>query len=176
MFKQLMMPSEALNRAFDLSEAQLETSRRLPARDVARSLHGFKVSNLGLLLPAETVSELFQDLAYCRLPNTPDALVGMANVRGDIVPLFDLNELFGMPAGGKHHWRFLIVRNEDEETVGIRVEGLPTRLTLSARNKLKTLPPLPEPLRPYVRACYQLDDIWVEWDIFGCFSQLSKQK
>ena len=175
MFKQLMLPSEALNRAFDLSEEQLETSRRLPAGDAARPLHGFKVGNLGLLLPTNTVSELFQDLAYCRLPNTPAALVGMANVRGDIVPLFDLNKLFRMPAGGKHHWRFLIVRNEDEEAVGIRVEGLPTRLTLSTRNKLKTLPLLPESLRPHVRACYQLDNIWVEWDIFSCFGQLSRQ-
>jgi twitching motility protein PilI len=171
MDNQLMMPSQALNRAFDLPDAKVEL---VPSEQVAHSLHGFTVGNVGLLLPAETVSELFYDLAYCQLPNTAGVLVGLANVRGDIIPLIDLNELFGISAGDKVHWHFLII-GAGEDAVGFRVEGLPTRVTLSARNKLKTMPPLPELLRPYVRGCYQLDGIWLDWDVFGCFANLTEQ-
>jgi chemotaxis signal transduction protein len=169
----LMTPSQALNKTFDLPDEPLLPLEEAPTANVVRSLHAFTVGNVGFLLPAETVSELFYDLAYCRLPNTPPTLLGMANVRGDIIPLFDLNELFGIAADPNVHWHVLVIGN-GEEAVGIRVTNLPTRVMLSAQNRLKTLPPLPENLRPYIRACYQLDGIWVDWDITACLTHSVK--
>lgn len=169
MDKQLMMPSQALNRSFDLPDEPIKPTEEVQAEDVVRSLHAFTVGNLGFLLPPETVSELFYDLAYCSLPNTPPTLVGMANVRGDIIPLFDLHELFDIPADSNVHWRFLVF-GDGEEAVGIRIGSLPTRVMLSGQNRLKSLPPLPEALRPHVRACYQLNGIWVDWDIAACLT------
>lgn len=174
MDRQLLEPSRALARTFALPDDQLGELLPRPAEDVVRSLHGFRVGNIGLLLPEETVCELFHELAYCRLPNTSAALVGMANVRGDIIPLLDLNHLFGIPASEGVRWRFLVV-GTGEKALGIRIEGVPTRLNLSAENKLKILPPLPEPIRPHVRACYRLDGIWVDWDIFAAARECAAQ-
>ena len=169
MDEHLMLPSQALQRTFDLPDESISSLDSSPVEDAERSLHGFKVGNLGFLLPAETVSELFDDLAYCHLPNTAASLVGMANVRGDIIPLFDLYELFGLETCNDDHWRYLTI-GSGEEAVAIRVGNLPTRVVLSEQNRLKTLPPMPQTLRPYVRACYQLEGVWVDWDITACLA------
>lgn len=175
MDKQLIKPSQALNKTFDLPDEQTPSYEENSAEDVERSLHAFTVGNMGFLLPAETISELFDNLAYCRLPNTPPALVGMVNVRGDIIPVFDLYELFGIAAERDVQWRFLVI-GTGEEAVGVRIGSLPFRIMLSAQNRLKALPPLPETLRPYVRACYQLNGVWIDWNITDCLIHLVDAK
>ncbi len=47
-------------------------------------------------IDAESVREILEVIPITRVPNAPDAVFGLINVRGSIVPLADLRVLFGM--------------------------------------------------------------------------------
>lgn len=173
MDKQLPPPSSVLTRTFELPSGPTAAYGPAARAQPASARHGFRVGSLGLLLPEGTIGELFNELAYCRLPNTATALLGMANKRGDIIPVFDLYGLSGVSSEASAQWRILVV-GADEDAVGLRIDGLPTRMILGAEDQLKTIPPLPAWIRPYARACYRKDGFWVDWDLFEGLMRLSR--
>lgn len=50
----------------------------------------------GLLLPVGTSAEILRATRICSMPNTPPWSVGLANVRGNVVPVFDLLRYFSL--------------------------------------------------------------------------------
>jgi purine-binding chemotaxis protein CheW len=48
-------------------------------------------------LPVETVREILDMCEISKLPNAPDQLLGMIDVRGTAVPVIDLRTKFGLP-------------------------------------------------------------------------------
>ncbi len=162
---ELISPSEALNGQFELAEAGDESAAAPHESSTFRG-HAFTVANIGMLLPSELVSEVADDLPLCKLPNTPGWLHGMVNLRGNMVPLFNLNHVFGIERDKNARQRMLFIRLDDE-WVGVLVDELPVRVALSPEDGLEQTPSLPEALEPYVRACYRTDQLWVDWDIDG---------
>lgn len=49
-------------------------------------------------LPAEHVSEVIHVPAVARVPQGPTALIGIANLRGTVLPVASLREMLGLPA------------------------------------------------------------------------------
>ena len=72
-----------------MPEATADTSavRRFLTFRLARTLYA---------LPAEFVSEVIQIPAAARVPQSPPALLGLANLRGTVLPLVGLRELLGL--------------------------------------------------------------------------------
>jgi len=168
-----MAPSEALSGQFDLQDVDNSLDART---DEANKLHthAFVVGDFGLLLPPDSVAEVTGDLTVCRLPNTPEFLLGMVNLRGNIVPVFDMFSLLGVEKNESGDSRQLIVRI-DEEWVGVDIQELPTRIMLENDEKLTQYPALPAALQPWVQTCYRKDRLWVEWDLKGFFASLAKR-
>ena len=48
-------------------------------------------------LPVETVREILDMCEISKLPNSPQQLLGMIDVRGTAVPVIDLRTKFGLP-------------------------------------------------------------------------------
>ncbi len=171
----LMLPSQALNRRFELSEAGVEPNRSTATvQPKTFTSHAFSIGNIGLLIPRAVMSEVSEDLSLCRLPNTPAWLPGMANLRGNIVPVFDLYDLMDIHREATHDRKVLIIGIK-EEAVGLLIDELPTRVTLTTQDRLAENPPLPGALQPFVRACYLTDQIWVDWDVDGFFSSTGER-
>ena len=74
----------------------------------------------------EHVSEIQRVPSMTRLPNTPDWLMGVSNLRGEVVSIVDWRAFFDMPeAGVNPHRRVLILRSLQEELrVGVIVDKL----------------------------------------------------
>ncbi len=88
-----------------------------------------------------------------RVPGAPSRLVGLANLRGEILPVFDLLRVLGRDAevGDSPH---LIVLGAGAPEVGILAQSLDGVLRLQER-ELRALPnpsSLPEPVAPGVTA------------------------
>jgi len=162
---ELISPSAALKGHFELAEAGDEAANTAGDQTTFQG-HAFTVANIGMLLPPELVSEVTDDLPLCKLPNTPGWLHGMVNLRGNMVPLFDLNQVFGIDRNRNARQRMLFIRLDDE-WVGVLIDDLPLRVTLSGEHRLQQVPSLPKALEPFVRACYRTDQLWVDWDIDG---------
>ena len=157
-----LSPSEALTRFVPQQQ-----TRQPGACDVARIRFGFRVGNIGLLVPTGMLSELVEETEVYPLPTTPVWFPGLINLRGSLVPVFDLKKLFNLeePGGEKPN---LLVLNAGAEAVSVLIDGLP--LSLDTNRRVEQIPPLPEILREHSHAVYVRErEIWVDLDFDGLF-------
>lgn len=138
--------------------------------------HAFVLGELGLMLNTKEMAvEVVDDLGFCRLPNTANWLMGMANRRGNMVPIIDLGSLLGLEEKQLNTKQKFLIAGQKDAAVGIPINRLPVRLVLDEDDLLTAIPPMPERLHPHIRACYEKDErIWVDWDIPGFFQTVCK--
>jgi purine-binding chemotaxis protein CheW len=55
------------------------------------------LDEMRLALPLDSVVEVLPAMAYAPLPTAPEVVLGVANVRGDTLPLLDLRTRLGVP-------------------------------------------------------------------------------
>jgi purine-binding chemotaxis protein CheW len=65
--------------------------------DASKSLVGFLVGDVHYALPVAGVREIAVPLRMVELPHAPPAVVGVADYRGEVVPVIDLRARFGHP-------------------------------------------------------------------------------
>lgn len=172
---QLISPSQALTQAFVLPKVSADPGRPSAAAQARSSVvagYGVRVGNIGLLLPNGVASRLveMEDIHICRLPTAPSWLLGMANLDGNTVPMFDLEQLLGLSREAPTT-KFLII-GSGEAAAGITLSGRPERVRWSSEQKMTRNPPLPEMMQAHVKNCYRSDKVWVELD-FEAFFQAS---
>ncbi len=157
-----LSPSEALTRFVPQTQAQLPQ-----ARQSASVRFGFRVGEIGLLVPMGMLSELVEQSDIYPVPTTPAWFPGLINLRGDLVPVFDLTQLFNMQGSDAQKSKLLVL-NTGAEAVSVLIDGLPQALDIS--RYVKQSPPLPEMLQEHNQAVYVQDqDIWVDFDFDAFF-------
>lgn len=82
---------------------------------------------------SETVAEAIGYLPVTPLPFVPDWLTGIANLRGDIIPVADLRKLWKKPATDSAKGKFLVLRSEKNwQTAAFVVDKLSEMITLTS--------------------------------------------
>jgi twitching motility protein PilI len=165
-----LTPSEALNRPINRQSdplarntQQLETMRRL----------GFMIGNIGLLIGEHAISELTEPKQICAVPNTASWLLGLINLRGNLVPVFDLNMLLNIERKQQKK-RMLLILGSGEYAGSILLEELPIHLVFTPEDKLENLPPLPHILKPFTHTGYEKGgEVWFSFEHHGFFEALS---
>lgn len=64
--------------------------------DPEKSLVGFSVGNVNYAVPIGCVREIINPVEITRLPHAPPVVVGVADHRGEVVPIIDLRIRFGV--------------------------------------------------------------------------------
>lgn len=122
--------------------------------DPSKSLVGFVVGDVEYAVDIARVREIANPLSLVGLPHAPRAVVGVADYRGEVVPVVDLRARFGLPstpATRKTKWLVLDVAGN-----AFRAEELPT----------STRPPeAPDPSAPSGRTLALVVDAVTE--VFG---------
>jgi purine-binding chemotaxis protein CheW len=80
--------------------------------DPSKDLVGFLVGDVMYAVRIEVVREIVNPLAVVDLPRAPATVKGVADYRGEVVPVVDLRERFGLPpvaASRKTKWIVLDV-------------------------------------------------------------------
>jgi twitching motility protein PilI len=124
---------------------------------------GFRIGHMHLAAPFATASELVEMPNVYPLPRMPANLLGLVNLHGRIVPLFDLADLFET----KHlprEKRMVLVLGHGNDAAGVVIDGLPRRLVFSPDDQI--IPPaLPAAAATAVTATYlQGKDAWYEFN------------
>ncbi|MBL8797647.1 MAG: chemotaxis protein CheW [Planctomycetia bacterium] len=111
-------------------------------------------------VPLANVLEIGLPLAITALPNTPDWLLGVANVRGDIVSVILLSRLLGLEArGAEHAGRLIVARSRGQETTtGFIVERVRGIRSLSAGRIRAPASPIEDAIAPFVRGVLEHAD------------------
>jgi purine-binding chemotaxis protein CheW len=92
--------------------------------DPSKSLVGFIVGDVEYAVAIARVKEISNPLAVVALPHPPPAVIGVADYRGDVVPVVDLRTRFGLPpvvATRRTKW---IVVDVSGRVVAIVVDGV----------------------------------------------------
>jgi chemotaxis signal transduction protein len=155
----LRSPTEALTgfappAGFSLGRAE----RHQPA--AAR--YGFRTGSLSVLIGRATGSEVMEARRIAPLPGADTWLVGMMNLRGTPVPVFDLCTALGLPANDASQKSMVLVLGKGEHAVGFLIDGLPRALTALRPIDVPSLPPA---LAPFVAAAWSDGaGLWIEFD------------
>jgi twitching motility protein PilI len=124
---------------------------------------GFRIGHMHLAAPFATASELVEMPNVYPLPRMPANLLGLVNLHGRIVPLFDLATMFET-AHLPREKRMVLVLGHGNDAAGIVIDGLPRRLVFSPDDQI--IPPaLPAAAATAVTAAYlQGKDAWFEFN------------
>ena len=166
-------PSQALNRP--LNRHSHDKSALVQDKEVIIRQLGFRIGNLGLLIGARATSELIDLLDVCPIPFTAAWLLGLVNLRGTLVTIFDLHQLLGIEAKTSAK-RMLLILGQGESAGGIVIDALPIHLTFTSHDKLTSLPPLPTVLAPFVSQGYETtEQVWFNFDHLGFFESIASK-
>ena len=80
------------------------------------------------------VQEIKGYMAVTRIPNTPDYLKGVLNLRGTIVPIVDLRLKFGMGPTEPTSFTVVVVVNVRERVMGMLVDAVSDVLEMAAKD------------------------------------------
>ncbi|QLG89108.1 chemotaxis protein CheW [Chitinibacter bivalviorum] len=133
--------------------------------------YGVIAGGLHLLLPQGVSAELLHDQELTRILLAPPALRGVANVRGTLLPVFDLAKLIAAPASTDEQ---VLMLGNHPDALGLLVQGFP--LPLSGLQTL-TNAQVPTLLQPYLRSAWQQQEQhWFDIDLLQLFRDLAALK
>jgi len=137
--------------------------------DIVRQ--AFRIGHMRLLAPFATASELVEMPNVYPLPRMPANLLGLVNLHGRIVPLFDLAALFETQHLPREK-RMLLVIGHGNNAAGIVIDGLPRRMAFLPESQIVP-PALPAAAAGALRASYSAGrDAWYEFDYAQLLDQL----
>lgn len=126
--ERLAQSTEALQGAFTIAPEKARALLKERARDLARPLAQvlaaaetleiltFSLGNERYAVESRHVQEVVRLTDYTPLPGAPDFLVGIMNLRGDILAVIDLRKFFGLAQQGiSDLFRVVVLGNERAE-------------------------------------------------------------
>lgn len=112
--------------------------------------------------------------AISPIPNSVAWLRGMINLRGALVPVFDLALVLGVSGQAFREQPAVLVFDKGAQAVGVITDGYPVQLP--GLSRMAHLPELPTALKGHVAAGYAHDgDLWLEFDHEEFFLSLIRE-
>ncbi|GAB6886825.1 chemotaxis protein CheW [Desulfothermus okinawensis JCM 13304] len=89
-------------------------------------LVGFEIGDREIAFPIHYVQEVIKMVNYTKLPSSPPNVVGVINLRNNIVPLLDVYPLICDRTKNIEDYRFIVICNFKEFKIGVLVERITT--------------------------------------------------
>lgn len=165
-----MSPEEALTR-FKSEEMSL-LDLNLPTTEESKIRYGFRFDNVGFLIGEGILSEVISDYVIYPMPNCSEWLSGLANVRGNLVPVYDLKTLFNIETESDSYQHLLII-DKGSDSIGILVEELPQALDVIDWKASTHKPNLTSNISNYINSTFLVDSvIWIDFDHRAFFKSI----
>lgn len=117
--------TEALSRFSDLPpEAGLPVNAQQATETLGEAFYRFSTGEFHWVFPAEQRAEAFSGLNIAPIPGSDELLVGLAQIRGELTPIYQLHSRLGqvLPPRGK-----TLIFHLDGAMVGLLIDALPER-------------------------------------------------
>ena len=143
----------------DLTSEPVEPLRT-PDVAVATAHVVFRLGIRTMAIPLAAVSEIARPPKVTRLPHVPAWVLGIANLRGDIVSMLDLEGFFSGKAGkSSHEQRMLALRPAgDEVRTAVLVDSVDGIQAFEDARIARVTRGYDAEVAPYARGLYQLED------------------
>jgi len=143
----------------DLTSEPVEPLRT-PDVAVATAHVVFRLGSRTMAIPLAAVSEIARPPKVTRLPHVPAWVLGIANLRGDIVSMLDLEGFLSGKAGkSSHEQRMLALRPAgDEVRTAVLVDGVDGIQAFEDARISRVTRGYDAAVAPYARGLYQMED------------------
>jgi len=129
----------SLNEIVKQQQQSLTEPEEKVSEDIVQ-LVGFIVGEEEFAVPILSIQEIIKPIEWTTVPFTPDYVLGVFNLRGNVLPLIDLRVKFGSTANEiDENTRFIVMKIKDED-----VAFIIDRLTSALRIKKKNILPPPD--------------------------------
>ena len=135
--------------------------------------YGFRIGHLNLLHDGSTVVEVIPPEKITPLPNVPNWLLGLTNVRSNLIPLFDLARYLTLESleGTRSRNLRQLVFGSQQRMASILIDGLPLQLKLGQGAEIGSAISSHPLLEPYTLGTYQIDNqLWTQINFDGLFA------
>ena len=103
-------------------------------------LVGFMIGDEEYAVPILAIQEIIKPFSWTRVPQVPNYVLGVFNLRGAVIPLLDLRTKFGLtPKNQGEDTRFVVLRHGDD-VAGFVID----RLTMAIRLKKENIGAAPD--------------------------------
>jgi purine-binding chemotaxis protein CheW len=123
-----------------------------------RQLIGFRLDDEDYAVAIRTIQEIILMKPITRLPQAPDAIEGLINLRGTVIPIVSLRKRFGLPPRPFDDETRTVVVNTHGKTVGLVVDEV-TQVMRIAGDQIQPVPiSVAVAARRYVSGLAKLED------------------
>ncbi len=154
-------PTTALTRFRSDSKIHVDVGDHRYTHENSR--FGVQFGDYHILIPRHSMSEIVSNSTIYPFPNTPAWMLGLINLRGSLIPVFDLASVLDPDSSTQSCTRIMMLDRGDN-AVGLLIDVLPVSIDASSMNAT-AVPTVPKVMEPYVRSAHLLNSsIWFELD------------
>lgn len=133
--------NDKLNQVLQKQKKQIQEPNATNSEDIVQ-LVGFVVGEEEYAIPILNIQEIIKPIEFTRVPSVPEYVLGVFNLRGNVIPLIDLRKRFSLSAGKQTSSTRYIVMKEGDNIAGFVID----RLTEAIRINRNRVDPPPETL------------------------------
>jgi len=135
---------------------EMPEERRRPKPQI--KLIPFSLADEWYALNIESVVEILKIPPITKVPNLPDFILGVTNVRGNIISVTDLKRLFGLSQTHIKPESRIIVTLQARKTTGLLVDSAGKALTILLDFLQPALSTIPEINADYIKGEVKIED------------------
>ena len=125
----------SLNDVIKKQQQMISEPNKDKTEDVEQ-LVGFVVGEEEFAVPILSIQEIIKPIEWTRVPFVPDYILGVFNLRGNVLPLIDLRKKFNAPnADIDENTRFIVMKIKGEDVAFI-IDRLTSALRIPKKNIL----------------------------------------
>lgn len=116
-----------------LDKEFLSNKENIAPEFVPEQYFGFCIGQYNFVVHASFFCAVFIETPIAAVPNSPEALVGLSNIRGALTPIYQLHTAFGYPQPKK---QFIFSIGKGDKAIGLLIDALPISLSLCAQDQV----------------------------------------
>ncbi|MDH5765150.1 MAG: chemotaxis protein CheW [Gammaproteobacteria bacterium] len=169
--------SDPFQRLLELESLCVERAAALPAIDT--DIHewvgvGFNLGDTEYVSKMGEVVEILDLPQYTKVPGVKSWVIGIANVRGSLLPLMDLKGFIDPRVlVNRKQCRVLVVRHKGTET-GLVVDGVTGLKHFSLDEQTSELPKVDAEVKPFIKNAFQREEQL--WPVFSLYELVDDER
>ena len=171
-----MNTSEPFDLLLDLERRTVKSSAGLPSLDLVKNEWvgvGFRIGDSKLIAAMSDVKEILDLPDFTTVPGVKSWIVGVANVRGSLLPIMDMKGyLLGEDIKQRHKGRVIVINYKGFNT-GLVVEEIYGMRHFRESDETSDIPEVHESISPYIERAFKQDDEY--WPVIS-FDEMTQDE
>ena len=174
MVTELLSPTVALTRYFVAPDQEHGLFEGADGTAMVQR-YGFRIGACRFVNDLSLAVELMELPQYYDLPNSSAWFSGLVNLRGNLVPIFDLKSVLGGtgPIGDR---QMLLVIGIGERAAALVIDGTPGHISIDAGSRVDQPDRVPEILQDHLQGAHKYaGETWYQVDYESLFEFLAQR-